>query len=97
MPKFYCAFIEVFIYTLSISLMVSLFVAMTLAPLLNFKFLGKSSTKKINEKESKLLAPVQKAYEKVLAKSFVHPWICIGICLMIVIGGAILFPRYPCR
>ena len=95
MPKFYCAFIEVFIHTLSISLMVSLFVAMTLAPMLNFKFLGKSSANKINEKESRLLAPVQKAYEKVLAKSFVHPWICIGVCLLIVVGGAVLFSKIP--
>ncbi len=95
MPKFFCAFIEVFIYTLSISLMVSLLVAVTLAPLLNHKFLGKTSSTRNNIKESRLLAPVQKGYEKILSWCFIHPWISIGICICIVVAGAALFTRIP--
>lgn len=93
MPKFYCAFIEVFIYTLSISLMVSLLIAMTLAPLLNHKFLGKTSSGKSIIKESKLLAPVQSAYEKILSQCFRHPWVCMGVCAAVVVAGVVLFTR----
>ena len=93
MPKFYCAFIEVFIYTLSISLMVSLLIAMTLAPLLNHKFLGKTSSGKSIIKESKLLAPVQSAYETILSQCFRHPWVCMGVCAAVVVAGVVLFTR----
>ncbi len=93
MPKFYCAFIEVFVYTLSISLMVSLLIAMTLAPLLNHKFLGKTSSEKSIINESKLLAPVQSAYEKILSQCFRHPWVCMGVCAAVVVAGVVLFTR----
>ncbi len=95
MPKLFSTFIEVFIYTLSISLMVSLFVAMVVAPMLNFKFLGKTRSNMSDIKESRLLAPVQWAYEKVMVKSFHHPWITIALCAATVVGGVMLFRGIP--
>ena len=95
MPKFYCAFVEVFIYTLSISLMVSLLIAMTLAPMLNYKFLGKTSSGKMDIKESRLLAPIQKAYDKLMLRCFAHPWLTMGVCVLVVVAGAALFLKIP--
>lgn len=88
-------FIEAFIYTLSLALMVSLFVAMTVAPLLNLKFLGKTMSKQDVEKESRLLAPVQLFYEKAMVQCFHHPWITISFCTVIVIAGIWLFTQTP--
>ncbi len=95
MPKFYCSFVEVFIHTLSISLMVSLLIAMTLAPILNHKFLGKTSRGKMEIKESRLLAPVQKAYDKLMLRCFAHPWLTILACVAVVLAGVALFSKIP--
>lgn len=95
MPKLFCSFIEEFIYTLSLALLVSLFVAMTIAPLLNFKFLGKTKSNQTNVKESRLLMPVQHFYEKAMVKCFYHPWITIVFCTGMVVGGVWLFKQTP--
>ena len=95
MPQLFSAFFKVFTYTLIIALLTSLVVAMVIVPLLNYKLLGKSTSGKSKIKESKLLAPVQRGYEKMLSSCFRHPWQTIGICVLLVAGGAWLFASIP--
>ncbi len=93
MQKTHSTFIEDFIYTLSLALLVSLFVAMIIAPLLNFWLLGKTKSNQGNVKESRLLMPVQRSYEKVMGLCFQHPWITIAVCASTVVGGVWLFSQ----
>ena len=80
MPQLYSTFIESFIFTLVIALVASLLVAMTIAPLLNHKFLGKSSFQKTSIKESRLLMPVQRTYDRAMEHCFKHPWMTMMVC-----------------
>ncbi len=95
MPRLFSTFIESFIFTLVLAMMASLLVAMTLAPLLNYKFLGRSSLQKTNIKESKLLVPVQRAYDKAMEHCFKHPWMTMTTCIVIVGVGVWAFTKIP--
>ena len=95
MPRLFSTFIESFMFTLVLAMTASLLVAMTLAPLLNYKFLGRSSSHKTHIKESRLLAPVQLAYNKAMEHCFKHPWLTLVTCVAIVGAGVWMFTRIP--
>ncbi len=95
MPQLYSTFIESFIFTLVIALVASLLVAMTIAPLLNHKFLGKSSFQKTSIKESRLLMPVQRAYDRAMEHCFKHPWMTMMVCVAVVAAGVWVFKSVP--
>ncbi len=97
LPTFLATFFEVFIFTLILALLTSLLVAMLVVPLLNHKFLGKSSLAESKLKESRFLAPIQRGYEWALDRCFRHPWLTIVICVVIVVGGVLLFKQLPQR
>lgn len=90
MPKMLYNIIFGFVATVIIAMMCSLFTAMVLVPILNHKFLGKSTSGTSQIKESKLLKPVEKGYEKLLNACFRHPWITISSGIAVVTGGGLL-------
>ncbi len=95
MPQLFSTFFKVFTCTLIIALLTSLVVAMIIVPLLNHKLLGKSTSGKSKIKESKLLTPIQRGYEKLLHLCFRYPWQTICLCVLLVAGGAWLFMSIP--
>lgn len=72
-------FLSLFPWTLTISLMVSLAVAMIFIPYTEYVLIkdGLNSKPKEQKKGVNLLAPVQKFYEVILAWTFRHPWLTI--------------------
>lgn len=95
MPELFSNFFSVFTYTLIFALVTSLVVAMLVVPMLNHKLLGRSGQKANIQKQSRLLTPIQRVYEKTLGQCFAHPWIAICLCLATVAAGAWLFTRVP--
>ena len=95
MPELFSNFFSVFTDTLIFALVTSLVVAMLVVPMLNHKLLGRSGAKAKAQKESRLLAPIQKGYEKILDRCFAHPWLTVTVCTATIAAGAWLFTRVP--
>lgn len=92
-------FLSLFPWTLTISLMVSLAVAMVFIPYTEYVLIkeGLNSKPKEKKKGINLLAPVQKFYEIVLAWTFRHPWITILGGIGSVVAGFALMTRLDVR
>ncbi|MBQ0063960.1 MAG: efflux RND transporter permease subunit [Prevotella sp.] len=90
-------FFEAFVYTIIMALLISLCVAMIVVPIFNHNILGRSSVNSVTIKQSRLLEPIQSAYDKFLKVCFSYPWITITLCSGIVVGGALLFMRAPIK
>jgi len=85
--------LEDFPWTITINLMVSLLLAVTVIPFLCVKIIGVPE-----KKEGKRLTDrVQEFYEKVLAKTFRHPWTTIAICLVTITASFLIVPTLKIR
>jgi len=80
-----------FIYTIIISLLVSLFTATIFVPLLNHWMLGRSSSQGTSFKESRLLKPVEAGYDRLLTLCFRFPKSTIALGLGIIVAGVLIF------
>lgn len=97
-------FVEFFPWTVSITLGVSLLVAMLVIPFLQYFLIRKGLLANKHERALKglrerktILDYLQGGYEKLLALVFRHPKITLGITLVSVITGIVLFSTLPQR
>jgi len=92
-------FVLLFPWTLTITLGVSLIVAMLLIPFLEYFFIRhgfkQPESKKKNRKS--MLDIIQQTYEKWLEKAFRHPRITMAGALISILGGFVLFTQVPQR
>lgn len=96
-------FLTFFPWTLTISLMTSLVIAMIFIPFLEFVLIKKGLRGKEGEKKKglNLLSPVEKVYGIALNWTFRHPWLTIGggfatIALSFVIMSRLDIRMMPC-
>jgi len=97
-------FLHHFPWTVTITLGISLLVAITVIPLMQYIFIRKGI---IQEKEERRLSGkkerrsildyIQGGYEKLLATVFNYPKITMGVALASIVGGILLFGVMPQR
>ncbi len=93
-------FVRAFPWSISIILGISLLVAMLLVPYMQYFFIRKGLQQSQAEKKKKkrsMLEIVQEKYEWLLSKCFAHPKITLGIGVLTIIGGCILYTTLPQR
>ncbi|WP_455671867.1 efflux RND transporter permease subunit [Phocaeicola sp.] len=92
-------FLELFPWTLAISLMTSLAVAMIFIPFLEYVLIKKGLKGKAGEKKKgiNLLGPVQGAYEVALNWTFRHPWLTIAGGLGSIVLAVFIMGRLDVR
>ncbi|MDD4190962.1 MAG: efflux RND transporter permease subunit [Mangrovibacterium sp.] len=91
-------FVELFPWTLTITLGVSLIVAMFLIPFLEYAFIRRGFKQPESRKTRRsMLDIIQQTYEKWLEKAFKHPRITMTGALIAVLGGIFLFTLAPQR
>nr|WP_321377775.1 efflux RND transporter permease subunit [uncultured Bacteroides sp.] len=92
-------FIQVFPWSISIILGVSLLVAMLLVPYMQYFFISKGlkQAREGKKKKKNLLDIMQEKYEILLDKCFKHPWITLSLGMITVVVGCILFSTLPQR
>lgn len=97
-------FLEFFPWTITITLGVSLAIAVLIIPFLQYVFIRKGLIQRKNEKLAKgeknsvsFLERLQKVYDKLLQKAFDYPKATIGLALISVIFAIMLFNILPQR
>ena len=94
-------FVEMFPYTVLITLTISLAVAVLLIPYLQYHFIRKGlmQQKKDSGKENSksILDRIQTVYDKVLAFAFRNPHLILGITAFSLVAGIYLFVSLPQR
>ncbi len=92
-------FVLMFPWTVTITLGISLLVAILVIPYLQYFFISKGFLQLDSKKKKKfnLLDALQSRYEKILAKAFAHPKLTISIGALSVIVGLIFFTQVPQR
>lgn len=93
-------FLQAFPWTITITLAVSLLVAVLLVPFMQYFFIKKGlHAKSAGQKKEKknLLGLMQKGYEKVLEKTFLYPKATLAIGVVSVGAGLCLFGLLPQR
>jgi len=91
-------FITLFPWTVTITLGISLLVAMLVIPFLEYYFIKKGfidSEQKNKKNHRSFLEIVQQTYEKWLVRAFRHPAITIGGGILSVLVGVALFTQVP--
>jgi len=93
-------FIQLFPWTVTLALGLSLAVAMLLIPYLQFFFIKRGFITQRSGDEKKhppVLRVIQQTYEKGLTYAFRHPWLTIGVGVVAILGGVILMNFIPQR
>jgi multidrug efflux pump len=92
-------FVEFFPWTVTLTLGISLLVAMLVIPFLQYFFIRKGFLRKPSEKKQRrtMLELIQKTYEILLGWAFRHPPLTIGIALLSIVAGIVLFTQIPQR
>ena len=93
-------FVQLFPWTVTITLGISLLVAMFLIPFIQYVFIKKGfkQSKRLRKNNRRsFLDIVQTTYEKWLEKAFRHPRLTIGLGVLSVAAGIILFFLVPQR
>ena len=99
--------LEDFPITITINLMVSLFLAVTVIPFLEVKIIkaplssplpgGSSNAQKASPNRGRLVGAVQNTYNRVLGWTFQHPWLTIGGGIGIILLSTIIVPTLKIR
>jgi len=84
-------FVGAFPMTIGIALLVSMLVAIFLVPFMSYLFIKTGLNHSKKPQKRSFLDIVQKAYDKVLDKSFKKPFLTIGLGITIVVLGLWLF------
>ena len=92
-------FVEFFPWTVTLTLGISLLVAMLVIPFLQYFFIKKGFHKEASAKKSHktMLEAIQKSYEFLLGWAFRYKYLTVGTGLISVIAGVILFTQIPQR
>ena len=92
-------FVLMFPWTVTITLGISLLVAIMVIPYLQYFFITKGFTQLDSKKKKKFnfLDAMQNFYEKVLGKAFAYPKTTLSIGILSVIIGGLLFTQVPQR
>lgn len=91
-------FVKLFPWTVTITLGISLAVAMLLIPFIQYTFIKsgfEQSKRKKNAGKRNFLDIIQLTYEKWLVRAFKHPKITIGTGVLSVLSGIVLFTQIP--
>jgi HAE1 family hydrophobic/amphiphilic exporter-1 len=78
-----------FALTVAIALAASLFVALTIVPVLAYWFLRPGRSKR---ESGKRLPPLQRAYRPILSGTLAHPWLTVLAALLVLGGTGALLP-----
>ena len=78
-----------FAVTVTIALAASLFVALTIVPVLAYWFLRPGRSKR---ESGKRLPPLQRAYRPILSGTLAHPWITVLVAVLVLGGTVALLP-----
>ncbi len=92
-------FVEMFPWTVTLTLGISLLVAMMVIPYLQYFFIKKgfSDVNQDQKKHFNMLNSIQNIYEKYLLKAFDHPGLTISIGVFSVLCAGVLFFKVPQR
>jgi multidrug efflux pump subunit AcrB/outer membrane protein TolC len=90
-------FVMMFPWTVTITLGISLLVAMMVIPFLQFFFIRTGFVQNEQDKKFNFLRTVQQVYEKALNRAFRHPSLTLILGVLSVIGGVVLFLQVPQR
>ena len=83
-----------FPWTITVNLMVSLLLAVAVIPYLCVRIIGVPEKKPDGKR---LTDRVQSFYDRVLAKTFRHPWMTLGICLATIAASLLIVPMLKVR
>jgi len=86
--------LEDFPITITINLMVSLFLAVTVIPFLEVLIIKPDST---SRKPNPITTWVQKTYNHVLGWTFQHPWLTIGSGIGLILLSTVILPTLKIR
>ncbi|MBO4314630.1 MAG: efflux RND transporter permease subunit, partial [Prevotella sp.] len=86
--------LEDFPITITINLMISLFLAVTVIPFLEVKIIKPD---KVSTNGNAITKGVQKVYDRVLDVIFAHPWITIGGGIAIILLSMLIAPTLKIR
>ncbi len=77
-----------FAITVSLAMLASLLVALTIIPVLGYWFLGSSSEQPRAVDQHRADAPdrLQRAYLPVLRRALAHPWLTVGLAILLLVG-----------
>ncbi len=91
-------FVQMFPWTVTITLGISLLVAMMIIPYLQFFIIRKGISEPSGEKKGRsLLAFIQNTYERWLHAAFRHPVLTLSLGFVAIAAGALLFLTLPQR
>jgi multidrug efflux pump subunit AcrB/outer membrane protein TolC len=93
----YNDFVLLFPWTVTITLIISLLVAMLIIPFVQYYFIRKGLESPNKKNKPNFLDIVQNTYEKWLKRAFKYPKITIGIGLISIVIGIGLFVTLPVR
>ena len=89
-------FVKWFPYSISIVLFTSLLIALFAVPSLQYSFIKKGLAKKEEKKDKKTFLDImQNVYDKIITACFRHPWMTLGVGLIAVVLGALLYMVQP--
>ena len=86
--------LEAFPWTITINLMVSLFLAVTVIPFLETRIIKPD---KVSTDGNAITKWVQKTYDKVLDLTFAHPWLTMVIGLGVILLSTLIVPTLKIR
>jgi multidrug efflux pump subunit AcrB len=86
--------LEAFPWTITINLMVSLFLAVTVIPFLETRIIKPD---KVSTDGNAITKWVQKTYDKVLDLTFAHPWLSMVIGLGVILLSTLIVPTLKIR
>ncbi len=93
-------FVQLFPWTVSITLGISLLVAMLFIPFTQYVFIKEGFEKSKRPKKNgrrNFLDIIQETYEKWLLRAFKHPRVTMGLAFVSILMGILLFTQVPQR
>ena len=89
--------LEDFPWTITINLMVSLFLAVTVIPFLEVALIKPENLDKSGQSGHAITKWVQRTYDKVLDWTFRHPWMTIGGGIAVILLSTLIVPTLKIR
>ncbi len=84
-------FMNSFGLTMAFAILVSLFVAYTLTPMMASRWLTFDRTAKRTSKQSRFFGPIERGYTRLLTWSMAHRWVIVLACVLTVVSVVPLF------
>ena len=84
-------FMNSFGLTMAFAILVSLFVAYTLTPMMASRWLTSDRTAKRTSKQSRFFGPIERGYTRLLTWSMAHRWVIVLACGLTVVSVVPLF------